>query len=123
MSSWDAIPNLVDTKGWVALGESEFDALIAWTAGPENVGRVATEAAPEPEPGDGRVDRYLADAGIPPRPRGFVWYLRVPPETPAAEDFVAGITAVAHDTPPAARVSPLLRRERLEQIMAFAYPA
>ncbi|MET3922732.1 DUF5956 family protein [Arthrobacter sp. UYEF20] len=98
-------------EGWIELTENGWGAIAAWFAGPENVTRepmgertdivrVACERA------DGTVtsweetiteediraieddiDSYLTDSGLPPRPRGYRWFLRLPGGVRDQEDF------------------------------------
>lgn len=80
--------------------ESGWGALLCWIAGPENVERVIrlrddvgvtrvevvtggvsdrserATTADERDLVDAYIDEYLADAGVPPRPRGYRWYAR-----------------------------------------------
>jgi hypothetical protein len=53
---------------------------------------------------DDDIDEYLAAAGLPPRPRGFRWFIEVPPGVPNADEFwrrivgrFGGLTSSAPD--------------------------
>ena len=39
---------------------------------------------------DDDIDSYLADAGLPPRPRGYDWFIRRPPNRDPGEDAFWG---------------------------------
>ncbi len=92
----------VAPEGWILATENGWGALVVWSAGPRNVVRVPapprnrgtvvvtgfSDGAQTRERAlltdadlasiDDDIDAYLADAGLPPRPRGFDWYLRPP---------------------------------------------
>jgi hypothetical protein len=88
------------------VGDSGWHMTVCWYAGPEHVARIPDEpgwhsvrtrfAATGADSGEPVVEYaerteadqdiieeaandYLAEAGIPPRPRGFTWFLEVPP--------------------------------------------
>ncbi|MFF5791269.1 DUF5956 family protein [Paeniglutamicibacter sp. NPDC012692] len=98
---WNDVPVLAPEPGWEPLPESGWFAMIGWACGVSNlrrfpgsdVGRTVrvtciehgsegtyleTFGAEDRADVDESVNGYLADAGIPPRPSGFDWYLRVP---------------------------------------------
>ncbi|MBN3498842.1 hypothetical protein JYA52_15160 [Arthrobacter pascens] len=96
--------------GWIPATENGWGALVVWAAGPGNVVRVP--AAPrdrhtvvvthypdgsehrepsmlsdaELESIDDDIDAYLDDAGLPPRPRGYDWFIRRPQNTGPGDD-------------------------------------
>lgn len=97
---------------WVELPENGWGALIGWAAGEENCRRfpasdagrtvtVYTETAgrqqieEEPFTAEDRhaidtdIDAYLADAGLPRRPRGCRWMIRVPDGLTGGETLAA----------------------------------
>lgn len=107
---WEWIEVTRPTDEWAELDETGWDALIAWSAGPHNLGRLLNsdadrtvsvtcarggvieqfeEAFTEDDRRtvDDSIDEYLADAGIPPRPRGYRWFIRVPSAYSSAEAF------------------------------------
>jgi hypothetical protein len=91
------------------LGDNGWFQLVAWFAGPRNVvrahddraahtvrvtthdraGGATTTTAPRTEADqdiiEETVNEYLAEAGVPARPRGFSWHLRVPAGRQVAE--------------------------------------
>jgi hypothetical protein len=99
---WGAGQASTAPEGWIPTPENGWGALVAWAAGPLNMVRVPAaprnrETVVVTQYSDGRVtrepslltdadlesidddiDSYLAEAGLPPRPRGFDWYLRPP---------------------------------------------
>lgn len=101
---WEDVPPLVgDGKGWVEVTNNGWGALVVWAAGLEHtrrkpgnpyqgsVAETRTTAGlttmryspvtqEDIRAADDDIDAYLADAGIPPRPRGQVWFLRLPSE-------------------------------------------
>lgn len=107
---WGLVPIAEPTDRWAQLEETGWDALIAWAAGPQNLRRVlnsdvgrtvsvtwtrgeVTEQFEEAFTEDDRrivddsVDEYLVDAGIPSRPRGYRWFIRVPDAYGSARTF------------------------------------
>lgn len=107
---WGARLASAPPEGWIQATENGWGALVVWAAGPLHVLRVP--AAPrnretvvvtsysdgretrEPsrltdadlESIDDDIDSYLAEAGLPPRPRGFDWYLHPSGAVPAGPD-------------------------------------
>lgn len=101
-NDWNDFRTLEDPAGWAELEENGWGTLLAWAARPENTGRFpATDegrtvrvecerggviAGPwleafTPEDRDGieqDINFFITDAGVPARPRGFTWFLRVP---------------------------------------------
>ncbi|MGO4383431.1 DUF5956 family protein [Specibacter sp. RAF43] len=94
---------------WAVLDENGWGAMIGWAAGGDlarrpladegrtvmvTVERAGFSASSE-EPFsradrvlvDDSIDEYLAEAGIPARPRGWVWLIRVPDSCPSGKDF------------------------------------
>ncbi|GAA1495829.1 DUF5956 family protein [Paeniglutamicibacter kerguelensis] len=123
---WSDVPVHEPEPGWELLPENGWFAMIGWVAGLANlrrfpgsdVGRTvrvtciehgSERTYLEPFGAEDRADvdesvnGYLADAGIPPRPSGFDWYLRVPEGWP-------GESAV-----PDALSSRILQRQRASE--------
>ena len=121
-TTWPETPILRDATGWVRLEEHGWDALGAWLAGPQRVGRmpeddssrlvrVVCEAGgmitrrDEPfTPADraiveGYVNDFLAFAGVPPRPVGFTWFLLLPTNWAEGRDFTREIHRIISDGP------------------------
>jgi hypothetical protein len=119
---WDEAPLLPDTVGWVELEENGWGSLKAWAAGPGRVGRMPQDdssrrvkvscetggvitSRDEPfTPADragleDSINRYLADAGVPPRPVGFTWFLRLPDDWPADRDFAEEFDRFVNTSP------------------------
>lgn len=107
---WGARQASAAPDGWIPATENGWGALVVWAAGPPNVVRVPAaprdrETVVVTRDSDGRqtrepsrltdadlesidddIDSYLAEAGLPPRPRGFDWYLRPPGAAAASPD-------------------------------------
>ncbi|WP_442859043.1 DUF5956 family protein [Arthrobacter sp. CAN_A212] len=79
---WESVRVSVPPAGWVELEDSTWDALISARAGAGNVLRQVRDGsrfrADDQEVVDRTIDEYLGAAGIPPRPRGYAWFLRLP---------------------------------------------
>jgi hypothetical protein len=45
---------------------------------------------------DDAIDEYLRDADLPPRPRGYSWYIRVPGGHASPDSFLADVDAAIH---------------------------
>jgi hypothetical protein len=60
---------------------------------------------------DDDIDGYLRDAGLPARPRGYVWMIRVPDGYPSPEAFLADVDAAidraAHGTVDPKQLKPI----------------
>lgn len=112
---WECVDIAPSAPGvWAELAETGWDAVIAWSAGAENLGRLLSsdvgrtvsvvctrggvverseEAFTEKDRQvvDEDVDEYLAAAGIPPRPRGYRWFLRVPSAYHSGDAFLEDV--------------------------------
>ncbi|WP_144670371.1 DUF5956 family protein [Arthrobacter sp. U41] len=98
---WSDVQEGEPSASWAELPENGWGALMGWAAGRDNLrrcpssdaGRTVTGyiedasgrtpfeepfTAADREGVDDDIDMYLGDAGVPPRPRGFVWMIRVP---------------------------------------------
>jgi Family of unknown function (DUF5956) len=107
---WECIEVTQPTDEWAELDETGWDAVIAWFVGPPNLGRFPNSDAgrtvsvtcvrggvveqfeevfteDDRRTVDETIDEYLVDAGIPPRPRGYRWFIRVPSAHTSAEAF------------------------------------
>jgi hypothetical protein len=71
---------------------------------------------------DDDIDSYLADAGLPPRPRGYDWFIRRPPNTEAGEDaFWSAVWAAATATLPDGGVRPSAIKGLAKEALARMY--
>lgn len=108
---WERYPIGGRPLGWMELSENGWGAIASWFAGPENVVREPmgertdlirvtceladgtvksfTETITEAEvPGiENDIDAYLEDSGLPARPHGFRWFLKLPANVQDAEMF------------------------------------
>ncbi|WP_051441483.1 DUF5956 family protein [Arthrobacter sp. H14] len=142
-SVWDEV-RAGDCPGeWVIVTDNGWGALVAWSAGQANLcrqpsgpqsGRTKVQELKdgvlrereEPLTGQDReeieaeIDSYLSDAGVPPMPRGYVWFIRRPDHIPSDEEFWRSINrAVAERTPVTATPADLT--PELAGIMADLY--
>ncbi|MET3934890.1 hypothetical protein ABIE00_002936 [Arthrobacter sp. OAP107] len=113
---WSDVPEAGPSASWVKLAENGWGALMAWAAGEDNLrrhpssdaGRTVTgytegagERTPFEEPFtsadrqgvDDDFDMYLREADLPPRPRGYVWMIRVPDSHASPETFLEDVDA------------------------------
>ncbi|MEU7478062.1 DUF5956 family protein [Lentzea sp. NPDC042327] len=60
------------------LSDNGFSLLLAWVAGPRRVVRTPAPLLPDQDVVNAFVNSYLVEAGAPPRPAGFSWYLDLP---------------------------------------------
>lgn len=105
--AWACTELVEAPEGWIPVIENGWSALVLWAAGPGNFVRVRRMSREwfgsilHRLPGGGEqrepfklteadlasvdddIDLYLAEAGIPPRPRGFDWFIR----RPSNDDF------------------------------------
>lgn len=88
---WELVRVSLPPSGWMELEDSTWDALVAALAGEENVVRRRRNGSrtdlDDQEIIDDTIDAYLAAADIPPRPRGYDWFLRPPPGVPTLRDL------------------------------------
>lgn len=80
---WQLFQVAPPPSSWIKLEDSTWDALISALAGEDNVLRRLRNGSrinvDDQEIIDSTIDAYLAAADIPPRPRGYDWFLRPPP--------------------------------------------
>ncbi|MBC7763653.1 MAG: hypothetical protein H7201_18055 [Candidatus Saccharibacteria bacterium] len=147
MNRWDEVQPLEDPAGWAEVTENGWGMLLAWVAGPENTRRGPTTDdvrtvrttlertgfpviySTEPFSAHDRdlteegINPYLEAAGVPPRPRGYTWFIRMWPPTTTADDFLDRTNAsVLHNSPDGA-VMPGTWRERMETTLTEIYAA
>jgi hypothetical protein len=113
---WSEIQEAEPSASWVELPENGWGALMGWAAGRENLRRHPSSDADKVVTGyteqagvrhhfevpftaadrqgvDDDIDSYLRDADVPPRPRGYVWLIRVPDGHASHEAFLADVDA------------------------------
>jgi hypothetical protein len=118
---WSEVQEAGPSASWVELPENGWGALIGWAAGRENLRRHPSSDADRVVTGyiehdgvrhhfegpftaadrqgvDDDIDSYLRDADVPPRPRGYVWMIRVPDGHVSPDVFLADVdTAILRD--------------------------
>jgi hypothetical protein len=113
---WSDVPEAEPAAAWVELAENGWGALMGWAAGAENLrrhpssyaGRTVTGhtehagvrrhfvepfTAADQEGVDDDIDAYLREAGLPPRPRGYRWFIRVPGGHAPPDSFLTEVDA------------------------------
>jgi hypothetical protein len=122
MAGWDDVPVIeesdVSAEELIELPDNGWGQLVGWVAGVERLRRVVdrrehittlfypmrgvTERRPRSASEQAEIEEdvnsYLAEAGVPPRPPGYVWYVRKPAAVASADEFWArlnGAQAVA----------------------------
>ncbi|MDF9752786.1 DUF5956 family protein [Arthrobacter sp. ES3-54] len=113
---WSDVPEAEPSAAWVELTENGWGALMGWAAGAENLrrrpssdsGRTVTGyteqagvrrhfeepfTAADREGVDDDIDEYLRAADLPPRPRGYSWYIRVPDGYASPDSFLTDVDA------------------------------
>jgi hypothetical protein len=127
LSMWDDFPEGAHPEGWIELSENGWGAMAAWYAGPDNVrrepmgvrtglvrvtceksdGTVSSWEEPITEDDvrgiEDDIDAYLKDAGLPQRPRGYRWFLRLPDGIRGEDDFWDRLNRADMALPRAAR--------------------
>ena len=136
-SMWDEVKLKKAKQGWELLPENGWFALMAWTAGPENLSRAGqcdegrTVRVARVQDGvdshtvapftvqdrcsvDESVNEFLLEAGVPARPSGFDWFLRVPQGWPVelslADELGSQITRAWENGTHPAMLRPLFER-------------
>lgn len=69
---------LIGSRRMLALPDNGYQLLLAWVAGPRRVVRTPAPMHPDQDIIDMFANSYLAEAGVPPRPHGFAWYVDLP---------------------------------------------
>ena len=111
---WSDVQEAEPSASWVELPENGWGALMGWAAGTENLrrhlssdaGRTVTGytehagerqyfeepfTAADRQGVDDDINAYLQDAGLPPRPSGFAWLIRVPDGHASPDAFLADV--------------------------------
>jgi hypothetical protein len=116
MPGWDDVPILERhaddaDESLIELGESGWDHLVGWVVGVPRMRRVVdrrTHMTTVEYPGIGvrfqrprspseqadiekDINGYLAEAGVPPRPAGYIWYVLKPPTVASEDEFWARV--------------------------------
>lgn len=115
MAGWDDVPVIeesdVSADELIELSDNGWGQLVGWVAGVERLRRVVDRrehittitypmrgltirrprSASEQAEIEEDVNSYLAEAGVPPRPPGYVWYVVKPPAVASADEFWARI--------------------------------
>jgi len=134
--SWDNYPIVQHADpAYVELAETGWEALTAWVAGPDHVirirapepsgivrwtwttpdgstGGIRTRTAAEQTEIEEDLNSYLADAGIPPRPAGFRWFIRLPDRFGSARNFWSAVNRVTAETARPAEAYAVLTSQR-----------
>ncbi|GGU57254.1 DUF5956 family protein [Lentzea flava] len=110
---------LLEGRRLLALPDNGYQLLLAWVAGPRRVVRTPAPMHPDQDVIDTFVNSYLVEAGVPPRPRGFAWYLDLPVGTTPSDVWRAVDPGGAHGSP----VDLLRVREAMERGVAALYDA
>ncbi len=143
MNDWNS--HELDEPGpdWLEVDETGWAALKLWCAGPDNRARAPRDDRDRTvkvicETGGTRtvtfepftsedlaviedgIDSYLADAGLPPQPHGYRWYLRVPAGWTG--DLLAHIDSLLNPTLSGAP-TPADWLHKLRPIMDDLYPS
>jgi hypothetical protein len=129
--------------GWHEVTETGWDALKLWCAGPDNRSRVPRYGVRSPvivtvEQGgtasrfetpftaydldavESSIDEVLKDAGIPPLPRGFRWFVRIPAGW-SGDDFMEHIDSLLNAAVSGSSPGPRDWLEGLKPIMRDVY--
>lgn len=132
--------------GWILAVENGWGAMVVWAAGQGNFVRVPAavgdrhgiivhrlpDGSEQREPFalsdadlaaiDDDIDAYIADAGLPPRPRGYDWFIRRPPDAGLGGDafweavWAATMAALPNDPLPHPSAIKEPVREALERM-------
>jgi len=142
-----ACPELAEAPdGWILATENGWGALAVWAAGADNFVRVPTAARErhgtvvhrradgserreffvltkaDETSIDDDIDTYLEDAELPPRPRGYDWFIRRPMRIPlGGDDFWGALWAAATAELSAGAVLPLAVKGPAREAMTRMY--
>lgn len=118
--SWQDRARSPDPDGWLPLEDNTWDALIAAVSVPDNIARSPRYGAHEAqEIIDALTDDYLAEAGFPPRPRGFDWFIRAAPAFGNISELHSRVNVFLFEFHPQSRLPEELRegiRDALRQL-------
>lgn len=111
---WSEVQEAEPSASWMELPENGWGALMGWAAGSENLHRQPSSDADTMVTGstehtgvrhhfevpctavdrqgvDDAINSYLREADVPPRPRGYVWLIRVPDGHASPDDFLSDV--------------------------------
>ncbi|WP_254678558.1 DUF5956 family protein [Arthrobacter sp. 24S4-2] len=141
-----ASPELTEAPaGWILATENGWGALVLWAAGQGNFVRipladrsrqgiivhqfpdgserrtryVPTEA--DLDSIDDDIDTYLADAELPPRPRGYDWFIRPPDATLGEDAFWSAIWAATTAALSGEAVRPSTMKDPVKEVLTRMY--
>ncbi|MEK0156993.1 DUF5956 family protein [Arthrobacter oryzae] len=141
-----ASPELTEAPaGWILATENGWGALVLWAAGQGNFVRVPladrdrhgiivqkfpdgserrapfvlTEA--DLQSIDDDIDTYLADAELPPRPRGYDWFIRPPDTGLGADAFWSSVWAATTAAVPDDAVRPSTMKDPVREVLTRMY--
>ncbi|MHA7275656.1 DUF5956 family protein [Arthrobacter sp. Hz1] len=128
LKTWAAVPlaATANREAWIEATNNGWGALVLWVSEPRNLirqpgqsdqgqvvqtvtanGVTTTHEIPltvkDFQESDEDVDTYLSEAGIPPRPRGFIWYIHLPPGVNSEREFWSILNQAIADRAPEAR--------------------
>ena len=143
---WECTELSEAPPNWIRATENGWGALILWAAGPGNFARVRPAACDRSGSivhrlpgGEERrqpfllseadlssvaedIDAYLAEADIPPRPRGFDWYIRRPSNYDLDDEAFWGLVwAATTEKLPHDQLRPSTMAGRAKAAMAGLY--
>ena len=143
---WACPESAAAPSGWILATENGWGALAVWAAGAGNFVRVPS--ADRDRHGivvhrqadgserrelfvltkahltsiDDDIDTYLADAELPPRPRGYDWFIRCPMGIPAGDGaFWGALWAAATAELPGDAIHPLMVKDPAREALARMY--
>ncbi len=90
---------LLEGRCLLVLPDNGYQLLLAWAVGPRRVVRTPAPVHPDQEIVDTFVNSYLVEAGVPPRPRGFAWYLDLPAGVAPSDVWRAVDAGGVHGSP------------------------
>lgn len=86
-SQWDQVPVVEAPGRCVQVPHRGESLLLVWAAGPTRTVRCPGATAESAGRGRAEADAYLAAAGIPAVPEGYLWFLLVPERYQSVEGF------------------------------------
>lgn len=123
-TNWELVRVSPPRFPWIELEESTWDAMISALACEENVLRQLRNDSEinedDQEIIDSTIDAYLVAADLPPRPRGYTWFLRPPPGLPNLESLHKNLNEYINERSPQASL-PTELREIVEACLRQLY--